>query len=174
MHIHRDLPVASSIVLGKRCPYILILVCHLVSVRVPLTVRTDDTVAVEVIIARIIVIIVTSIAVFYLAELLVSHAVRNDSHRFQRLAVKRLVLEIPVETALELRIFPHEVPIFLEISARIAHGMIVFTLYERKFRVRILCISLAGSHGIIHRTEDISVRTLLSSRFILHRTALVL
>ena len=42
-----------------------------------------------------------------------------------------LIYEIPDESTLELRIFSDKVPILLEPSKRITHGMSIFTLDER-------------------------------------------
>ena len=44
-----------------------------------------------------------------------------------------LVDKIPYESTLELRIFPDEVPIFLESTHGVAHGMSIFAEDKRSF-----------------------------------------
>ena len=142
--------------------------------RIELTVRTDDTIAVEVIVARVVIVVIATVAIFYLAELFIAHLLRIlDGHRLQYLAVQALVNEIPVETTLEDRILAYQIPVFLQVTTRITHGMVVLTLDERHRTVRVLRILFTSAYRIVHRAEDIG--TLASaSLLILNRTALVL
>ena len=155
-------------------PDVLILVGYLIGMRIELTVRTDDTITVEVVVARVVIVVIATIAIFYLAELFIAHLLRIlDSHRLQELAVQALVNEIPVETTLEDWILAYQVPVFLQVTARITHGMVVLALDERHRTVRVLRILFTSTYRIVHRAEDIG--TLASvSLLILNRTTLVL
>ena len=114
--------------------------------RVHLTVWTDDTITVEVIVARIILIVITTIAIFYLAELLIVHLVRQDAHRLHDIAVQCLIYEVPVETTLEDRILADQIPVIAQVTARVTHSVVVLTLDEWHRTVRILGILLGSSH----------------------------
>ena len=99
-------------------PDVLILVGYLVGMRIELTVRTDDTIAVEVVVARVVIVIIATVAIFYFAELFIAHLLRIlDGHRLQNLAVQALVNEIPVETTLEDRILANQSPVILQVTA---------------------------------------------------------
>ena len=99
-------------------PDVLILVGYLVGMRIELTVRTDDTIAVEVVVARVVIVIIATVAIFYLAEFFIAHLLRIlDGHRLQYLAVQALVNEIPVETTLKDRILANQIPVILQVTA---------------------------------------------------------
>ena len=168
LHLHDAL---SSIL--HRGPYVLILVGKLIGVRVQLAVRSDDAVAVEVVVARVILVVVAAVGIFNLAQLGVLHVFAVDAHRLYGMAVEPLVNEVPVEATLIDRIFPHEVPVFLQIATRVAHRMVVFALYERLGVLFVLAVFLAEVHGVVHRTIYVCAFA-LASLFILHGTALVL
>ena len=86
--------------------------------RIELTVWTDDTIAVEVVVARVVIVVIATVAIFYLAELFIAHLLRIlDGHRLQYLAVQALVNEIPVETTLEDRILANQIPVILQVTA---------------------------------------------------------
>ena len=86
--------------------------------RIELTVRTDDTIAVEVVVARVVIVVIATVAIFYLAELFIAHLLRIlDGHRLQELTVQALVNEIPVETTLEDRILANQSPVILQVTA---------------------------------------------------------
>ena len=78
------------------------------------------------------------------------------------MAMQCLVDEVPVETALEDGILTHKRPIVAQIATRVAHGVVVLTLYKRLV-----------FHRVIHRTVNIGSIT-MACLLILHRTALVL
>ena len=58
---------------------------------------------------------------------------------------------------MELRILAYELPILGKVAARVAHGVVVLTLYERHGLCRVLAVFLAILHGVIHRAEDVGV-----------------
>lgn len=115
----------------------------------------DDTVAIEIMVAGGITAEVASVSIYRLA-LFVLHT-------------QALVHEVPDETALVLRIFAYHVPIFLESSHGVTHGMSIFALYERA-RIVPFRIPFAASVIVIHRAEDVRL-SVLSGLFILARTA---
>ena len=70
--------------------------------------------------------------------------------------MQRLVHEVPNESALVVRIFANQIPIFLESAFRISHRMGIFALDKRFARV-FLTIFLAAVVGQIHRAINIRV-----------------
>ena len=154
-------------------PDVLVLISHLVSVRVHLTVWTDDTITVEVIVARIILVVITTVAIFYLAKLLIVHLVRQDAHGLHDIAVQCLIYEVPVETTLEDRILADQIPVIAQVTARVTHGVVVLTLDEWHRTVWILGILLRSSYRIVHWAEDICTLA-TASLLILNRAGLVL
>ena len=154
-------------------PNVLVLISHLVSMRIELTVWTDDTIAVEVVVARIILIIVATVGILYLAQVLVVHLARQDAHWLLDMAMQSLVNEIPVEATLENRILTSQVPVFLQVTTRVTHGVIVLALDERLVAVRILAILLAIPNRIIHRAIDVGAFA-MTSLLVLYRASLVL
>ena len=141
--------------------------------RVQLAVWTDDTIAVEVVVARVVIVVITTIGIFYLANLLVAHLLRVDAHRLHDVAVQALVNEVPVETALVDRVLANQVPVFLEVTTRVAHGVVVLTLDEWHLAVRVLAVVLTVLHRVVHRAEDVGALA-LTCLLILYRTACVL
>ena len=141
--------------------------------RIELTVGTYDSIAVEIVVAGVVFVIVATVGVFYLPQLLVAHGFCLDAHRLLWMAMQCLVDEVPVETALEDGILTHKRPIVAQIATRVAHGVVVLTLYKRLVARRILAVCLAVFHRIIHRAVNIGSIT-MACLLILHRTALVL
>ena len=138
--------------------------------RIELTVGTYDSIAIEIVVAGVVFVIVATISIFYLPQLLVAHGFRLDAHRFLWMAMQCLVDEVPVETALEDGILTHKRPIVAQIATRVAHGVVVLTLYKRLVARRILAVCLAVFHRVIHRTVNIGSIT-MACLLILHRTA---
>ena len=148
--------LAGLQILG-RSPDVLVVVTHFVGMRIRFAVGIDDTVAVEIMVAGGITAEVASVSIYRLA-LFVLHA-------------QPLVHEVPDETALVLRILAYHVPIFLESSHGVTHGMSILALDERT-RVVALRVLVAAAVIVIHRAEDIRL-AVLSGLFILTRTARV-
>ena len=98
------------------CPNILVVVTHLIHVRIRHTIRTDQTIVAEVLVAGIKLVEVATIAINHLAVLL---------------PTDRLIHEVPDKSTLVLRIFADNVPILLETTFRITHRMSIFALDER-------------------------------------------
>ena len=69
--------------------------------------------------------------------------------------MQSLVYEIPVVTALELRILPDEIPVFLEVTTGVAHRVVVLTLDEWTGLLRVFAVFLTLTYLIIHRAIDI-------------------
>ena len=97
-------------------PNILVFVSHFIHMRVGYTVGTDESIAIEIVVGGIVVVVVTAIGI--------------DGASLCILSVEGLVDEVPDETALELGVFAHQVPILLKATTRVTHGMVVLTLYE--------------------------------------------
>ena len=68
-----------------------------------------------------------------------------------------LVHEVPVVTALELRILADKLPILLEVAAGVAHRVVVFALDKWPVLLRVLAIALTAVYRLIHRAIDIRV-----------------
>ena len=141
--------------------------------RIELTVWTDDTVAVEVVVTRVILVVIATVCIFYLAKLLIAHLLWIDAHWLHDMAMQALVNEVPVETTLKDRILAYQVPVVLQVTARVAHRVVVLTLDERLVALRVLAILLAILDTIIHRTENVCALA-MSCLFILHRATRVL
>ena len=94
---------------NKFRPDILIEILHFVGVRIENSVGRDETVAVEVVVGGVVVVVVAAVGVFKCAVGLA--------------AMQRLVYKVPNEAALQLRIFANQVPILLETAARVAHSV---------------------------------------------------
>ena len=112
------------------------------------TVRGNDAVAVEVIVAGRILAVVATIG-------------KDGTPRDRTLVAHTLIHEVPDITALILRIFAHQIPIFLEATHRVAHGVSIFTLDQRT-RIIVLRISLAALVAVVHGTEDVGLAVLTS------------
>ena len=126
-------------------PYILIFVAHLVHMGVGHTVGTDESVAIEVVVGGIVVVVVAAIGV--------------DGAPLSVLSVQCLVDKVPDESALELGIAAHEVPILLESATRVAHGMVVLTLDEWFLVLGLVALGiiLAPLLRGIHRAHDVGI-----------------
>ena len=111
--------------------------------RIGHAVGTYQSVAVEVVVARVVVVEVATIIIGPLISL-AFHA-------------QTLVNEVPDESALILRIFADELPIFLESTARIAHSVRIFALYEGLLLRFVLRIFLTLSVRPIHRAHDVGI-----------------
>ena len=89
------------------------------------------------------------------------------------MAVQRLIHEVPDKASLVFRVFAHQIPILLEATTAVTHGMTVFTLNERLGRSRVRSIAFAPVVRGIHRTHDIT-RCSAAGLLILHRPYCIL
>ena len=129
-------------------PDVLIVVAHLIGMGIQPAVWGDDTVAVEVIVAGGILAVVATVCEYL--------ATRDGA-----LVAHTLIHEVPDIAALILRILAHQIPIFLEATHRVAHGVSIFTLDQRT-RIIVLRISLAALVAVVHGTEDVGLAVLTS------------
>ena len=140
-------------------PHILIVVAHFVELRIGHTVRAHQSVAVEVVVACVVVVVVA--------------AVGDDFRALGIASVQALVHEVPDKAALVFGCGAHGFPVFFEATARVAHGMAVLTLYEgfggSGVGTIFGTIFLRGIHGAI----DVGV-VAQAGALILHGAALVL
>ena len=130
--------------------------------RVRNPVWTDQTVAVEVlVIIAVVVVVISCVGVIF-----------NTVSIF---LAQPLVHKIPDESSLEFRIFAHEIPIFLESAAGVAHCVGIFALDERLgvFRSIAERVGFAFVLRQVHRTEDLGIWS-LDCPFPVNRAALVL
>ena len=177
--VDRDL---SGFQIHGLSPNVLILISQLISVGVELTVGTDDTIAVEVVVAGVYLIVIAAIGVFGSHVSGSGLILCGDSvvigYRAASLevgmTVESLVYEVPVITALKLRILTYEIPVFLEVTTRVAHCVVVFALDQRACVFRIFGVGFAVPRRVVHGTEDVCVGSGLSGLLILHGTALIL
>ena len=138
-----------------RHPHVLVVVAHLVGVGVQSAVRSNDAVAVEVMVRGRIATVVTTVGEYLLA--------RNLA-----LVAQSLVYEVPDVAALIFRILADDVPILLETTYRVTHGVRILTLYQRTGIVRLgIFLTVFVAH--VHRTEDVGLAP-VASLLILHRT----
>ena len=84
---------------------------------------------------------------------------------------KTLVYPVPDATTLQYRVLFNDIPIILEVSKTVAHGMGIFAQDERTRHFLILRILLNILRRSIHRAIDICI-PLQSGTFILDRTAI--
>ena len=136
-------------------PHVLVVVLYLISMGIQSAVRSDDAVAVEVIVAGGIAAVVATIGKDFLA---------CD----RTLIAQTLIYEVPDKATLILRIFADDIPILLEATHRVTHSMSILTLDERT-RVIRLGIVLAVAIAHIHRTEDVRLAP-LARLLVLYRT----
>ena len=139
-------------------PYILEIVLNLISMRIQATVWRNDTVTVEVVVAGRITSIVTTIGKDFLA---------GD----RALVANTLVYEVPDITTLILRILADQIPILLESTHRVTHGVGILTL-DVWLGTIALAVAFALFVTYVHRTVDISL-AVISATLILHRAGLV-
>ena len=85
------------------------------------------------------------------------------------LVAQTLIHEVPDIATLVFGILADDVPILLEATHRVTHGMGILTLYQR---TGIVCLGifLAVLIAHIHRTEDVCL-AVVASLLILHRTS---
>ena len=139
---------------GRRSPDGLVDVAHFVCVRVRFPVGTDESVVAEILVlVHIISVEVSGIAVEHFALCIELS--------------RGLVHEVPDESALEGRIFAHEVPVFLEAALGVAHRVGVFAQNQRLAGI-VAAIFLAGVVAVVHRTIYVGV-FVVSGSFILDR-----
>ena len=127
-----------------------VLIPDFIGMRVIGTVRRDDTVAVERPVRRVVAVEIAAIGKDHVGSSLVGRPA--DS----------LVHEIPDETALIARIFPDKIPILLEVAHGVAHGVGIFTLYERQGRIARAVVH-APVRFSIHRDGNVSVHAVFTS-----------
>ena len=151
--VHLDLTFRQ---IAGGCPDILVIIPHLVHMRVRNTIRADQAVIAEVIIASVELIEIAAISIDHFPVL------AGPAHG--------LIHEVPDEAPLIFRVFTDQIPIFLETSLRVTHGMSVFTLYQRLLHGVILAVFSAILVVVIHRAEDIGL-SVLSGLFVLYGTA---
>ena len=92
-------------------------VLHLPRLRIRFAVGREKTVAIEVVVGRVVVVIVATIGI-------------GRHSLIERFAAQALVYEVPDESALILRVLPYQLPILLEAAAGVAHSVAVLTLDE--------------------------------------------
>ena len=163
------------------CPDVLVLIGHLVGVRVQLAVRTDDAVAVEVVVRGVVAVVVATVGIVDLVQFgirQVADAVqlgqRGVEHLGIRAAVQGLVDEVPDVATLILRILAHQFPVLLQSARGVTHRVVVLALDERLLEVVVLAVGLARPRCVVHRAEDVGVAAFAVSLLPLAGSALVL
>ena len=137
-----DLHFLSGSSLHGSHPDGLVDTLHLVGVRIPRTVGSDESVVAEVLVELAVVVVpVARIAIEGLSVTAHQH---------------RLVDKVPDETTLILGVFPYQVPVLLESSLRVAHRVCILTLNQRT-GVVALRIAFTPFVSHIHRAEDIGI-----------------
>ena len=101
-------PYASIRQVSRSHPDVLVEILHLVGMGIGLAVGTEQTVAIEVVVRRVVAVIVAAVKV-------------------GPRSTQPLVSKIPNEATLELRIAAHQVPIFLETAHGVTHSVGVLT-----------------------------------------------
>ena len=134
-------------------PNALIVVANLVGMRGKATVRSNDTIAVEVMVRGRITTLVTTIHPYLVA----CHLAYSTN---------ALIDEVPDEASLILWILANQIPILLETSNGVTHCMSILAL-DKRTGIVALCIFLAIIVIVVHGTEDIGL-AILSTLFILH------
>ena len=127
--------------------------------RVRNTIRADQAVIAEVIIASV--------------ELIEIAAISIDHFPVLAGPAYGLIHEVPDEASLIFRVFTDQIPIFLETTLRVTHGMGVLTLYQRLLHGVVLAVFSAILVVVIHRAEDICLSG-LSGLLVLYGTAGIL
>ncbi len=136
----------------ERCPDVLVEITHLVCVGMCHAVGVEQAVTVEVVVAGGVTSVVASVGVDVLSLFVLS--------------VQALVYKVPNETALELRILTHQVPVLGKSALGVAHGVGVFAEDERLLAVA-LSIVLAGLVGQVHLAVNICA-AFLNGTFVVH------
>ena len=152
-----DLHLSLGKVLGRGMD-VLVAVLHLVGRGVVATVRSDEAVAVEVVVRSRIASVVASVGEDFLAAdgALVAHG---------------LVDKVPDEAALQRGVLAIEVPVLLHAAHAVAHGVGILTLDEGLIGVLSATFHLFVTS--IHRAADIGVFgfVFIEATLVLHRTA---
>ena len=112
-------------------------------VGIGVTVGADQTVVAEVVVGCI--------------EAVEVAAVSIDFNSVLAFPANGLVDEVPNETALQVRIFADDVPVFFESALRVTHSVSIFTLDERFGGIGTLTVFFHAFIAVIHRTEDVGV-----------------
>ena len=123
------------------------------------TVRTDQTVVAEVVVAGIKAVEVTTVSIDHLAVL--------------AFPAYGLIDEVPDETTLVFRIFTDDVPILLETTLGVTHRMSILALDQRLLVGCVFAIFDAVLIVVIHRAEDVGL-AILACLLILHGTGGIL
>ena len=139
-------------------PDVLENILNLIRMRIQTAVRSDDTVAVEVVVTGRIAAVVATIGKDFLT---------GD----RTLVTQALVNKVPDVTTLVLRILANQVPILLETTLRVTHGVGILTL-DIWLGTIALAIVLAFLITDVHRTVDISL-AVVSATLILCRAGLI-
>ena len=135
-------------------PDVLENILNLIGMRIQTAVRGKDTIAVEVVIAGRIASVVATIGKDFLT---------GD----RTLVAQTLVNEVPDVTTLVLRILADQIPVLLETTLRVTHGVSILTL-DVWLGTVALAIALAFLVTDVHRTVDICL-AVVSATFILCR-----
>jgi len=86
--------------------------------------------------------------------------------------LKTVVVPFPDKTALHVLARPHQIPVILEITHAVTHGVRVFTHDIRATQV-FFGITQHVLPGRIHVTDNVGVPIALIRLFVLHRTAVI-
>ena len=136
-------------------PDVLENILNFIRMRIQTAVRSDDTVAVEVVVTARIAAVITTIGKDFLT---------GD----RTLVAQTLVNEVPDVTTLVLRILADQIPILLETTLRVTHGVSILTL-DIWLGTVALTIVLTFLVTDVHRAVDISL-AVVSATLILCRT----
>ena len=134
----------------QRChPDVLVVIAHFMCMRIGQTVGTEQPIAVEVVVRRVIAIVVAAVGEMFSAVSV--------------LAAQSLICKIPYKAALKFRICASQVPVVLETAHRVAHGMSILALDERLviFLCRAPGIIFATPLRSVHGAVDVGVDALL-------------
>ena len=134
-------------------PGILVIILHLVGMGIETAVGGDDTITVEVVVGGGIAAVVATESEDLLASDLA-------------LVAQTLIDEVPDIATLVFRIGADDVPVLLESTHRVTHGVGILALDQRT-GVVALRIFLAVLVAIVHRTEDVGL-ALTACLLILH------
>ncbi len=122
---------------------------HLPCVRIGHTVGRYHTVVAEVPVRRVVIVPVASVCEYLLTVL--------------TLPAYRLVYEVPDVSALEFGIFAEEVPVFLESSLGVTHGVGIFTLYHRAHVGLVIGKLLHTFVAAVHWAVDVTLAILFGA-----------
>ena len=128
-------------------------VFHFVSMRIWSSVRTNQAIVVEVLVRHRETTIITAIGI----DLITSYLA---------LVAQTLINKIPDKTTLILRILTDQIPILLESTHRITHGMGILLLKKRFVTIVLFQICSTTVVISIHRTENVSLASLQTSQLV--------